>query len=169
MTCTDQIQLACLWFVSQFHLKKKKKKKKIEHDCINWKLENLSLPLKRLRYTVFNLWVRDSKGAFHLSDLTGQTIPTLMRISLLIKTIQPDESNPKIVCTKEMVFQQNSWKKPISLSFGKPPKLFRLKSDQSIKRAHAPMSRTPKLGKKYEFTPGWQTESHSIVLKFTEI
>ena len=30
----------------------------------------------------------------------------LMRISLLIKTIQPDQSNPKIVCTKEMVLQQ---------------------------------------------------------------
>ena len=34
-------------------------------------------------------------GAFHLSELTGQTIPVVMRISLLIKTIHPDQSNPK--------------------------------------------------------------------------
>ena len=34
---------------------------------------------------------RDSKGAFHLSELTGQTNPVTMRISLLIKTIQPDQ------------------------------------------------------------------------------
>ena len=36
-----------------------------------------------------------TKGAFQLSELTGQTIPVLMRISLLIKTIRPDQSNPK--------------------------------------------------------------------------
>ena len=35
------------------------------------------------------------KGAFHLSELTGQTIPVVMRISLLIKTTQPDMLNPK--------------------------------------------------------------------------
>ena len=29
-----------------------------------------------------------------------------MRISLLIKTLLPDQSNPKLVCPKEMVFQQ---------------------------------------------------------------
>ena len=34
------------------------------------------------------------RGAFHLSELIGQTIPILMRISLSIKTIQPDQSNP---------------------------------------------------------------------------
>ena len=37
----------------------------------------------------------ESNGAFHLSELTGQTIPVVMRISLLIKSIQPDMSNPK--------------------------------------------------------------------------
>ena len=31
-----------------------------------------------------------TQGAFHLSELTGQTIPVIIRISLLIKTIQPD-------------------------------------------------------------------------------
>ena len=33
-----------------------------------------------------------SKGAFHLSDLTCQSITITMRISLLIKIIQPDQS-----------------------------------------------------------------------------
>ena len=36
------------------------------------------------------------KGTFHLSELTGQTISVQLRISFfLIKTIQPDQSNPK--------------------------------------------------------------------------
>ena len=63
------------------------------------------------------------KGTFHLSELTGQTIPVEMRISLLIKTIQPDQPNPtvKIVCTKKMVFScgfsaNTLWKKPISFA-----------------------------------------------------
>ena len=30
-----------------------------------------------------------TKSAFHLSELTGQTIPVVIRISLLIKSIQP--------------------------------------------------------------------------------
>ena len=38
---------------------------------------------------------QETKGAFHLSGLTGQTIPGAMIISLLIKTPQPDQSNPK--------------------------------------------------------------------------
>ena len=36
---------------------------------------------------------KKSQGAFHLSELTGQTIPVAMRISLLIKTIRSDQSN----------------------------------------------------------------------------
>ena len=40
-------------------------------------------------------WPLETQGAFHLSELTGQTIPVVMRISLLIKTIYPDQSNPK--------------------------------------------------------------------------
>ena len=35
------------------------------------------------------------QGAFHLSELTGQTIPVVMRISLLIKTIQQGMLNLK--------------------------------------------------------------------------
>ena len=38
------------------------------------------------------VWV---KGAFHLSELPGQTPPEVMRISLLIKTILLHQSNPK--------------------------------------------------------------------------
>ena len=30
---------------------------------------------------------KETRGAFHLSELTGQTIPVVMRISLLIKTL----------------------------------------------------------------------------------
>ena len=37
----------------------------------------------------------ESNGAFHLSELTCQITPVVTRISLLIKTIQPDMSNPK--------------------------------------------------------------------------
>ena len=35
------------------------------------------------------------KGAFHSPELDGQTIHVVMRISLLIKTIQPHQSNHK--------------------------------------------------------------------------
>ena len=35
-----------------------------------------------------------SEGAFYLSELTSQTIGLVVRISLLSKTIQPDQSNP---------------------------------------------------------------------------
>ena len=49
-----------------------------------------------------------------MSELTGQSIPVVMRILLLIKTIQLDQSNLKlIICTKEMVFHQKLLKKPI--------------------------------------------------------
>ena len=36
-----------------------------------------------------------TKGALHLSELTGQDISSVMRILFLIKAIQPDQSNPK--------------------------------------------------------------------------
>ena len=36
---------------------------------------------------------QSNKDGFHLSELTGQSIPVVMRISLLIKTIQLDQSN----------------------------------------------------------------------------
>ena len=40
-------------------------------------------------------------------ELTGQPIPIVTRISLLIKTNHPDQSNPKHYAQKELVFQQN--------------------------------------------------------------
>ena len=48
-----------------------------------------------------------TKAPSHLSELTGQHIPIVMRISLLIKTNHLDQSNPKYYAQKEMVFQQN--------------------------------------------------------------
>ena len=36
-----------------------------------------------------------TKGAFHLSELTGQTIPNALRVSILMKSLQPDQSSPK--------------------------------------------------------------------------
>ena len=48
-----------------------------------------------------------TKGAFHLSELTGQHIPIVMRISLLIKINHPNQSNPNYYAQQEMVFQQN--------------------------------------------------------------
>ena len=48
-----------------------------------------------------------TKPAFHLSELTDQPIAIVMRISLLIKTNHPHQSNPTVLCTTEMVFQQN--------------------------------------------------------------
>ena len=38
---------------------------------------------------------KETKGSFHLSELTGKTIPVVMRISLLIKTIQRDQPSPE--------------------------------------------------------------------------
>ena len=50
----------------------------------------------------------NSSGAFYLSELTGQPIPIVMRISFLIKTNHPDLSNPKYYAQRGwMVFQQN--------------------------------------------------------------
>ena len=51
-----------------------------------------------------------------LLELIGLTIPMVMKISLLIKTIQPHMSKYVIVCMKEVIFQQNSQKKLITLS-----------------------------------------------------
>ena len=52
----------------------------------------------------------ESKGALHLSELTGQTIPIAMVISLLIKTLQPDQSNPKQYARRR-TFQQKRLEK----------------------------------------------------------
>ena len=43
------------------------------------------------RWDPGTLSLYQTKGTFHLSELTGQTIAVLIRISLVIKTIQPDQ------------------------------------------------------------------------------
>ena len=61
---------------------------------MGYRITDLSAPDPSLQEILLSR-ERDTKGAFHLSELTGQTIPVVMGISLLIKTIQPDQSNPK--------------------------------------------------------------------------
>ena len=64
------------------------------------------------KYEMFLL----TEGAFHLSELTGQTIPVVMRISLLIK-ISSRWVKSLIECTKEIVFSAKTlWKKHISFA-----------------------------------------------------
>ena len=59
------------------------------------RLSSLKLPLLASKELLRGRLVASLlRGAFHLSELIGQTILILMRISLLIKTIQPDQSNP---------------------------------------------------------------------------
>ncbi|MCG8406879.1 MAG: hypothetical protein MI923_16905, partial [Phycisphaerales bacterium] len=48
-------------------------------------------------------------------ELTGQPIPIVMRISLLIKANHPDQSNPKYYAERRWFFSKTSWKKHISL------------------------------------------------------
>ena len=59
-----------------------------------------------------------TKSCYYLYELTGQTIPVIMRFSLLIKTIQPDLSNPKSHARRRWLFNKTSWKKHFS-SFSK--------------------------------------------------
>ena len=56
-----------------------------------------------------------SEGAFYLSELTSETIRVVVRISLLSKTIQPDQSSP---CMQEGdgFSAKTLWKKPISFA-----------------------------------------------------
>ena len=61
-------------------------------------------------------FLQETKGAFHLSELTGQTISVAMIISLSIKTLQPDQSNPKYYARRRWFFSENSSQKPISFS-----------------------------------------------------
>ena len=72
--------------------------------------------VRDFQYSRRSCWLwNEPKGAFHLSELTGQTIPVVMRILLLIKTFQPDPSNPKYYARRRWFFSKNCWEKPISL------------------------------------------------------
>ena len=55
-----------------------------------------------------------NKGGFHLSEPTDQTIPVMMRISLLINTIQPDHSILKSVDEGDSVSTKTLGKKHFS-------------------------------------------------------
>ena len=59
------------------------------------RLKEESVNNKLQLFSMTHYWYWRFKGAFHLSELTGQSIPVVKRISLLIKTIQPDQSKPK--------------------------------------------------------------------------
>ena len=65
------------------------------------------------------------RGAFHLSQLTGQPIPILMRISLLIKT-----NHPKILYTEEIVFQLNLFEKAYFIARKSGPAMVRPASSE---------------------------------------
>ena len=71
---------------------------------------------------------RVTQGAFHLSEATGQPIPIVIRISLLIKTNHPDHSKPKYYVQRRWFFSKTSWKKPISL----PKSLVRPRSRRPV-------------------------------------
>ena len=82
-----------------------------QHIVIVWRLF-----VRDFQYSRRSCWLwNEPKGAFHLSELTGQTIPVVMRILLLIKTFQPDPSNPKYYARRRWFFNKNCWEKPISL------------------------------------------------------
>ena len=70
-----------------------------------------------------NNW--DIRGAFHLSQLTGQPITILMRISLLMKT-----NHPKILYTEEIVFQLNLKKKAYFIARKSGPAMVRPASSE---------------------------------------
>ena len=52
-------------------------------------------------------WVTRALSILNLSEMTGQLIPIIMRILVLIKTNDPGQSNGKQCTQKKMVFQQN--------------------------------------------------------------
>lgn len=56
------------------------------------------------------------KGAFHFSEVATQAIPVVLRISPLIKTILPDQSNLKWYAWRKLCFIKNSMKKLIYFS-----------------------------------------------------
>ena len=57
---------------------------------------------------------QSKQGAFHLSELTGQLIPIVMGISLLINNNHPDQSNPTHYAQRRWFFSKSSWKRPVS-------------------------------------------------------
>ena len=71
-----------------------------------------------------------TQGTFHLSELTGQTIPVAMRISLFIKSIRPDHSNLEQYRRRRWVFIIVKMSGRPVLTFGKCPQWSPQKSGQ---------------------------------------
>ena len=73
----------------------------------------------------YDLWIATkgnpqpiiTKGGFDVSELTGQTIPVVIRISLLIKTIRPDQSSLNSMHEGDGFSAKTLWKKPISFAY----------------------------------------------------
>ena len=57
---------------------------------------------------------QSTQGAFHLSELTGQPILIVMRISLLININHKQQSNPTHYAQTRWFFSKTSWKTSIS-------------------------------------------------------
>ena len=91
---------------------------------------------KVVSYFLYSKQSSEAKGAFHLSELTGQPNPIVMRIQCLSETNNSDKSNPKYYAQRRWLCSETSWKKPILLpkclvrqwssrpvlTFGKRPK-----------------------------------------------
>ena len=56
-------------------------------------------------------WVTRALSILNLSEMTGQPIPIIMRILVLIKTNRPDQS--KHYTQRKWFFSKTSWKMPI--------------------------------------------------------
>lgn len=61
-------------------------------SALNENLLHAGCPVSNVTKNIMFL----SSGAFHLSELSGQIIPAVTGISLLIRTIQPGHRWPKI-------------------------------------------------------------------------
>ena len=71
-----------------------------------------------LSTTYPTVWIslNQTQGFFHLSEMVSQTIPIIMRILLLIKTVWPGQSNPGQYAWGWWDFQWKLLKTPISFS-----------------------------------------------------
>ena len=59
-------------------------------------------------------WVTRALSILNLSEMTGQLIPIIMRILVLIKTNDPDQSNAKHYTQRKWFFSKTSRKMPIT-------------------------------------------------------
>ena len=59
-------------------------------------------------------WVTRALSILNLSEMTGQLIPIIMRILVLIKTNDPGQSNAKHCTQRKWFFSKTSRKMPIT-------------------------------------------------------